>query len=231
MYRLFKMATNKSPFILSCAITMGLIMTALIPNKAMSFFSSSDTQIELSFSGSRIVFRVPQNFSKDYPPPNALSKSFNIYDPDIYEDASNALFLYDMFWDYQSGLIFKSIDGTLSMNVSLYKTTAINVNIDGPEQLIKIIPRDFEAIYGNKDTDDYDISGPHDLSVRKIKSLSWASYHYKINDALTTAYAIPISKQHYLRVIFRLIDSHKSNNFKAQAKVDVQQIMASFSKE
>ena len=205
-------------------------MIALISDKALSFISPGDTQIELNLSGSRIAFKVPKNFSKDYPPPKTLSKSFNIYDPDIYEDELSALYLYDMFWDYQSGLIFKSIDGTLSMNVSLFRTTENNIDTDNLEQLISMIPRDFEAIYGNKDSEDYEISGPDELSVRKIHSLNWASYHYSINGDLTTAYALPISERHYLRVFFRLIDSHRSPTFKEQATADIQQIMASFVK-
>ena len=203
----------------------------------MRWLAPKSEHITLDLSGTRISYASPVSYSKDFPrsPANAKTQyRINIHDQDLYKNqntgAKNFHGIRKSYWDYGRGIIFGGVKGTLSMSVSLYRTSQPAFDAQDPEAFIKTLQADFELIYDKRDRKKYKIMALENYQIKTLSGTPWGYYEFLFDGDRRVAYAYPLSDQHYFKIEFDFANHSegKINNWKQQAQATVDFIMASF---
>ena len=166
---------------------------------------------EINLSGNRLSFTIPGRFSKDFPV-KPIKTHYNLYDPELYRDWPVFL-IAERWWDY-SGYFWQGRFGTMSLRVSITKVNPeqgkSTFDLDHLETHIEselisqhepINKRNLE-----KGATRLIVTLPQNYDRIEIDGKRWVQYRLGgFRD--TTAYATPITENHYLKLAFNLMAS------------------------
>lgn len=196
----------------------------------MIFDISSANQQEtysLNLSGKKYEFSTPNNFSRDFPKPSKHSIIINIYDTVLYNDSGTTISIYEHYFDFKEGLIFKETKGILKMSTIVRKSNFKNENV---VNLIKNLTFDFNNDYSAQDLSDFNIEAPFSYENETISGNNWITYQHKINNQLISTYALSLDDDYYLSVSFKYINNstEKDNDWESIAQSHEKAIISSF---
>lgn len=184
--------------------------------------SSELKQREIVFTGSKLIFSMPENFSPDFPADDLITQ-VNLNDP-TFKTKTNHLLLR-RWWDFtEESFLFDKQMGTIMMSIAThYSETSFSNRLD----LIKIIHKKLDTEYteSNKTTSsDFQIAYPETYESFKEKLYNehrWLSYIVAPMNAsqATVTFVAPLTTQHYLEISFTLLPSSKINTREFEDKI------------
>lgn len=194
--------------------------TAFLLLVSLESTAMSDKEFNLNLSGTDFKISLPDDFSRDFPPPSVFSKEVNIYNQDLYEDNSrSAELLSKAYWDYKSGFIFKDTLGTLSLSLQLRATIKDSDDALSSENFKDTIDSDLRRYFDKEDLQSYGYSLPTGYQAYSSGSIDWLRYEYDANGKAVTVFATPISDSHYLHLTFTVIDQRPNTEAPWKSKV------------
>ena len=229
-------AAQTTPSRKTIELVLRVFLIAFITTESAMAKPKSEV-ITLDLSGTRISYASPVSYSKDFPrsPANAKTQyRINIHDQDLYKNqntgAKNFHGIRKSYWDYGRGIIFGGVKGTLSMSVSLYRTSQPAFDAQDPEAFIKTLQADFELIYDKKARKDFKVILPKKYQMTTIASVPWVCYEFSIGGKRIVAYAYPLSDRNYFKVEFDFIinSEDQKDKWEQQVQATIDFIMASF---
>ena len=187
----------------------------------------SDHFINLSLSGKDISLKIPAKFSKDFPPPTKFKHVINIYDPDNYDSEYNNINVQSVWWDYgRRSFFFGGVNGTLHLNISIYKT---DKKLHSMKNLEKIIKNDFARNHKDFDYNISQISPPENFNILTINNKEITNYTSISGGSNVSTYAIPIDEQHYITFSYSYIKNSGNKKWIEKANNTEKKIIHSLS--
>lgn len=218
-------------------IVTGAIMTSLITK----LFSMSNgpgiapelKQREIEFTGSRLTFSMPENFSPEFPAEDLIERVD--FQSSIIFDKSDKALLLRRWWDFteKTFLSDKPI-GTTMLSISVIRSKNEYLDRLG---LIDVIHKDLEEQHkeSNRTTQpDFQIAYPEtyeSFNETIFNQQRWLSYVVASMNAseATVSFVTPLSRFHYIEIAFTLMPSSKidSREFEDKYSRDfIEKIMA-----
>jgi len=205
---------KKLLIILLLGITMSGLITKLFAISNDANASTELKQREIFFTGAKLIFSMPENFSSDFPAEDLVTQ-VNLKDPTFKTRTSHLLLR--RWWDFtEKSFLFDKQMGTIMMSITThYSETSFSNRLD----LIKIIHKKLDAEYteSNKTTSShFQIAYPETYESFKEKLYNehrWLSYIIAPMNAsqATLTFVAPLTTQHYLEISFTLLPSSKIN--------------------
>jgi len=204
-------------------------MTGLITKLfAMSADANGVSELkprEIVFTGSKLAFSMPENFSPDFPAENLISQ-VDLNNSALYESSNKALLLR-RWWDFTEKSFFSTNQmGTIMLSISVVRSS---VEYSDRLALIDVIHKGLDKQYkeSNKTTQaDFQVAYPEtyeSFNESLFNGQRWLSYVVAPMNAseATVSFVSPLSNKHYVEMAFTLMPS---------AKIDTREFEDKFSR-
>lgn len=208
----------------------GVIMTGLMSKIfAMSTDATEVSELkqrEIVFTGSKLIFSMPENFSADFPAENMVNQL--VLSDAAFTSQSNKALLLRRWWDFtESSFLSKKQMGTIMLAINVVKSNAEYKDSLG---LIDDIHKDLIKLYkeSNKTTQaDFQIAYPEtyeSFTEKVFNGQRWLSYVVATMNAseATVSFVSPLTSQYYVELAFTLMPS---------SKIDTREFEDKFSRE
>lgn len=217
---------KKLILILISGVIMAGLMSKVFAMSAGATAVSELKQREIVFSGSKLVFSIPENFSADFPAENLVDQL--VLSDAAFTDKSNKALLLRRWWDFtESSFLSKKQMGTIMLAINVVKSNAEYKDSLG---LIDDVHKDLIKLYkeSNKTTQaDFQIAYPEtyeSFTEKVFNGQRWLNYVVAPMNAseATVSFISPLTSQYYVELAFTLLPS---------SKIDTREFEDKFSRE
>ena len=189
----------------------------------------------ISLSGAHLEVTIAGNYSNEFE--IVLPENKNLYDESLYKDWPSFV-LMDIHWKYTaSKILWQETLGSLQMLAVVHKSpTELDSTSPHSPSFESIITRGLRASFDIPDGETEANTGiglPKKYESVDINDTQWLKYTVigGTANADMLSYSTSLSRQHYITVIFRVVE-HQSSGIKNWYNVclsDIKKIMSSFS--